>query len=158
MSKLLKHKKPKIVNKKIYLHYLEPQIKLDGFEFVDILKIDKIKNSSVEEIIIQDLLEYNNDTINISILNKIISKLQPNGKLHIQGLDAKAMCYGIVYSQLDISTFKILVFGSNKNNIYSIGQIKNCIANDLNNKLIIEKIKFLNGLQYYIECVKNDGN
>ena len=155
MNKLVRTKKPnKIINRKIYLHYFEPKIKIDGFEFVNIEKIDKIKNNIYEEIIIQDVLEYHSDNNAVILLQKIASKLQTGGKLHIQGLDSKALCYGVVYSQLDVEAFKNFVFGSGKNNIYTINQIKGFIKNQAGELLSINKIKFLNGLQYYVECIK----
>lgn len=152
MNKLLKTKKPKL-SKKLYIHHIEPQVKLDNFEFYPLGKIHKIKNESLEEVIIQDALEYFNDSDAVMILNTIISKLENGGKLHIQGLDSKALCYGVVYSQVDISTFKVLVYGIGKTNIYTISQVKNLIAS-LSAHISINKIKFLNGLQYYIECIK----
>lgn len=155
MNKSIKTKKSnKIINKKIYLHYFEPKIKIEGFEFVNIEKIDKLKNEMYEEIIIQDVLEYHIDTNAIILLQKIVSKLRSGGKLHIQGLDSKALCYGIVYSQIDIETFKVFVFGSGKNNIYTISQVRHFVQNSFKDILDINKIKFLNGLQYYLECIK----
>lgn len=155
MNKLVKTKKSnKIINKKIYLHYFEPKIKIEGFEFVNIEKIDKLKNETYEEIVIQDVLEYHGDAGAIVLLQKIVSKLRSGGKLHMQGLDSKALCYGVVYSQIDIEAFKTFVFGSGKNNIYTISQVKGFIQNSLKETLNINKIKFLNGLQYYLECVK----
>lgn len=151
MSKLLR--KTSKIPQKIFLHFIEPQVKIEEFEFFDASKIDKIKDNSVQEIAIQDLLEYFSDTESIRILVKIVSKLKPKGKLHIQGTDANSLCCGVAYSQIDIMTFKALLFGAKKNNIFSISQIKKSIENNLN-ELEINKIKFLNGLQYYIECLK----
>jgi len=156
MSKLLKKNKTqsKTTNKKIYLHYFEPKVKIEGFEFVNIEKLEKLKNNTYEEIVIQDVLEYYSDSDAVIVLKEIANKLQANGKLHIQGLDSKALCYGIVYSQIDITSFKTFVFGIGKNNIYTIGQVKNFINNEISSILKINKVKFLNGLQYYIECIK----
>ncbi len=156
MNKLQKTKKNKIISKKIFLHYIEPQVKIDGFEFVHIDKIDKLKNNSMEEILIQDLLEYHSDEENIGILNKLIGKLMAGGKIHIQGLDSKALCYGVTYAQIDTNTFRALVYGFGKHNIYNISQIKSLIFNEFKSALVIEKIKFINGMQYYIECIKHE--
>jgi len=156
MNKSQKTKKTKIVNKKIFLHYLEPQVKIHGFEFVHIDKLDKIKNNSIEEIVIQDLLEYHNDADNTGIINKLCAKLSVGGKIHIQGLDSKALCYGVTYAQIDTNTFRALVYGRGKNNMYNVSQIKNLIASEFNTILSINKIKFINGIQYYIECEKHE--
>lgn len=154
MNKLLKTKKSKKKIDKIYLHYFKPDVELNDFEFIEVQKLGKIKDNSLTEIIIQDLLEFNDHNTNTAILNKVLSKLKSGGILHIQGLDIKAMCYGVVYSQIDTIAFKTLVFGQGKNNIYTIAQIKKLITNEMNNLFDIQKIKFMNGLQYYIECSK----
>lgn len=152
MNKLKKTKK---INTKIYLHYFQPKVPIDSFDFVDVNKIDKIKDSSYEEIIIQDLLEYYNDSNAMLLLNKIVSKIKPGGKLHIQGLDSKALCYGVVYSQVDTMTLKMLLFGAGKSNVYTLSQIKSLISSEIA-RIKINKIKFLNGLQYYIEYIKDE--
>jgi len=148
----LSRKNNKISNK-VFLHFIEPQIKLEGFEFYDVSKLDKIKDSYLDEVIIQDLLEHFPDTESIPILRKIISKIKQNGKIHIQGTDANALCCGVAYSQIDIMTFKSLLFGNNKINIFNLAQLKKQIQDNIKN-IDINKIKFINGLQYYIECVK----
>lgn len=151
MNKL--SRKTNKISSKIFLHLIEPQIKVEGFEFYDASKIDKIKENSLEEIIIQDLLEYFSDNDYIKILINIVSKLKPDGKLHIQGTDANSLCCGVAYSQIDVMTFKALLFGASKSNIFSLTQLKTQIEDNVKS-IDINKIKFLNGLQYYIECVK----
>lgn len=151
MNKL--SRKTNKISSKIFLHLIEPQIKAEGFEFYDASKIDKIKENSLEEIIIQDLLEYFSDNDYIKILINIVSKLKPDGKLHIQGTDANSLCCGVAYSQIDVMTFKALLFGANKSNIFSLTQLKTQIEDNIKS-IDINKIKFLNGLQYYIECAK----
>lgn len=155
MTKQTSKTKSKITLDKIYLHTIEPQIPVSEFEFYNINDIKKLKTKSAKEITIQDLLEYYEDKYINILLNDIISKLDINGKLHIQGLDIRSLCGGFVYGQVDISTFKSLIMGRGKKNIYSISQVKN-ILKDINN-IEITKIKFINGLQYYLECVKTDG-
>lgn len=153
MSRLLKNKNKNLFSK-IYLHYIEPQISIEDFKFYDAQKIDKLKDNSINDIFLNDLLDYNNSNDNITLLNKCIEKLKPNGKIHIQGFDTRAICHGLTYGQIDISLFKNLVFSNGKINIHSIEEIKNILNKEYKNKLVIEKIKFLNGLQYYIECGK----
>jgi hypothetical protein len=151
MNKL--SRKTNKVSPKIFLHFIEPQIKIEDFNFFDVSKLDKIKESSLQEVIIQDLLEYFTDAEFVAILSKIVSKLKRGGKLHIQGIDAHSLCCGVAYSQIDMLAFKAMLFSTNKNNIFSITQIKQTIENQITN-IEINKIKFLNGLQYYIECFK----
>lgn len=154
MNKLSRSTKNKIksIPEKIYLHYSEPDIKVDGFEFYEAKKLDKIKSNSVSEIIIQDLLDFHSEKDNEFILKEIVSKLKVGGSLHIQSIDLRSLCNNLVYSQIDDNMFKILVFGAGKTNMHSMAQIKELITKILNIK--VSKIKFINGLQYYIECIK----
>lgn len=145
--------KSKITLEKIYLHILQPNIPIAEFEFHSINDIKKLKNESAKEIAIQDLLEYYEDKYVNSLLNEIVSKLENNGKLHIQGMDIRSLCSSFVYGQIDTIAFKSLII-NNKKNIYSISQIKNSIKQI--NGLEISKIKFINGLQYYLECIKSN--
>lgn len=151
MSKLSKPTKPKLISDKIYLHYIESEFKIDGFEFYNASDIDKLKENSISEILLQDFLDFNNDHDNNKILSDIVNKLKVGGILHIQSLDLRSLCNSLVYSQIDDNTFKAIVFGNGKTNLYSIPQIKELIKQT---NLKINKIKFLNGLQYYIECAK----
>lgn len=151
MNKL--SRKSNKIPSKVFLHFIEPQIKLEGFEFYDVSKLDKIKDSYFDEVIIQDLLEHFSDAESIPILRKIISKTKQDGKIHIQGTDANALCCGVAYSQIDIVTFKTLLFGANKINIFNLAQLKKQIQDNIKD-IDLNKIKFINGLQYYIECIK----
>lgn len=148
----ISNKKNKLSIDKAYIHAIEPKISITEFEFCNIDLLKKMKDSFSREIAIQDLLEYYEDKYILQILNEIISKLQDNGKLHIQGLDIKSLCNSVASGQIDILTFKTLLLSSGKKNFYSVLQIKSILKNIPN--IEITKIKFMNGLQYYLECTK----
>lgn len=140
--------------KKYYIHYLKPQIELNGFTFYDFNKINKIKEKSLDEIFIYDLLEYIKYGDLSEVVEVISNKLTKNGILHIQGTDMKSLCLAVVDSQLDSNIFRSIVLSPNKKNLMSFNEIRTFI--DGFNNIHINKIKFINGLQYYIECSKNE--
>lgn len=152
----IKNKK-EIVNKpilKYYVHLLENDQPIKNYEFIklsDFLK--KTKKETVSEIFISDLLDYYIDSERTDLIKEIISKLDKNSKLYIQGTDPKLLSSSYLYGQIDINIFKAMIFGNgNKKNITNISDIRN-IINSIDN-MKINEIKFINAIQYYIECYK----
>lgn len=137
----------------IFMHVMEPSMMLDNFEFVSVSKIKKIKKNSVDEIYIGDLLDYLSSDDGLVILNEIISKLVSGGKLHMQSSDAKCLASALLYNNINITIYKGIIF-NNKKNIYTLTEIKNILTNIPNIK--ISKCKFINAIQYYVECFKNE--
>lgn len=145
----MKQHKPK----KIFVHYKENSTEIKDYTFVHFTKIDKIKNSSVSEIFIQDLLEYIDASLDIrQFILVLMSKLQQNGKIYIQGNDVYNITAALLYKQINILTFKNLVYGFGKKNILSFKELKN-LLNDMSDGTITQS-KFINGLQYFIEYTK----
>lgn len=139
------------VQKSIYLHLIEPSIGIDNFEFHNISKIKKIKKKSVQEIYIGDLLDYFSDEEVPLLLVEIISKLTTNGKLHIQSYDTRCLVSALVYNNINTSIFKNLIFNAGKKNIHTLGEIKRLLDD---NNIKLNKCKYMNAIQYYIECIK----
>lgn len=139
---------------KYYVHLLENDQPIKNYEFIkvsDFLK--KTKKETVSEIFINDLLDYYIDNERIDLIKEIVSKLDKNGKLYIQATDPKLLSSSYLYGQIDINIFKAMIFGGgNKKNITNISDIRN-IINSINN-IKINEIKFINAIQYYIECYK----
>lgn len=143
-----KHKEQKL----LYLHLAEPSIMVDGFEFTNFSKIKKIKKTSIDEIYIGDLLDYfDNESCSV-ILLEIMNKLKDGGKLYIQSFDAKCLASSLVYGNINTVAFKNLLFGASKKNIFTLNDLKGIIENS---NIKITKCRFINAMQYYIECVKN---
>lgn len=140
--------------KNYFIHIKKPTVELEDYQFIFLDKIEKkLKISSIDNIYIHDLLDYLNPNIVIEILKLIKSKLKKHGKLYIQGIDVKSLSSSLLYGQINLSTFRSMIYGIDfdKQSIYSIGEIKN-IIHDLD--LRIDRIQFINGSQYYIECNK----
>ena len=58
----------------------------------------------------------------------------------------------LIYNNINSSIYKNILFNNNKKNIYSLGELKNIIGGIPGLK--IDKCRFVNAIQYYIECVK----
>lgn len=154
MSKKSKKNTASAKKTKYYIHQLKPQIEISGFEFCSLEDIDKIKNNSATEIFIYDLLEYIPYEDLFTVYQEILKKLAKNGIIHIHGTDLRSLCLSVLDGQINSGVFRSILFGYHKRNIMSISDIKLFIGSYPN--LVIQKIKFLNGLQYYIECLSNE--
>ena len=143
-----KNKQPK----KYFIHYNKPPVDISGFDFYDFAKLNKIKDSTIKEIFIYDLLEYVPFMDVHSIYNELLDKLEPNGLLHIQGTDSKSLCLSLLSSQIDNNAFRSMIFGAKKINIMSFNELRKLLES--NGKAYITKTKFINALQYYVECCK----
>jgi hypothetical protein len=146
--------KNKTKYKKYYIHINKPQIEVNDFEFYEISKLNKLKDNSISEVLIYDLLEYINYVDIYEIFKTITEKVVVDGKIHIQGTDLKSLCLAVLDSQIDSNIFRSILFGLNKKNIMSLNDTRKLI--DSFSNITVNKIKFLNGVQYYIECLKNE--
>lgn len=138
---------------KIFLHYHKPKIDIAEFNFLSVDKLETLDNNSVQEFFLLDLLEFFEDNHIDQFLSVIYSKLINNGKLIIQGLDAYNLCSSMVYKQIDLDTFRALIFSFGKKNIFNIARLDSFIKS---NGFSIEQKKFINGLQYYVQYIKNE--
>lgn len=149
-------KKPKknISNEKHYIHLFEPNQKIDGFNFMSMeVFLKKFKKNSSNDIFIGDLLEYfpANETINV--INELVAKLSINQKLYIQGIDAKSVSYSFATDQMDSTMFATLLYNNGtKKTTFTFPNMKYILSNI--NDLKITNIKFINSVNYYIECQK----
>lgn len=138
--------------KLLYLHLIKPLVELDKFEFFELKDIKKIRRSSIDEIFIGDLLDYLDDDSAIIILNDLCLKLKKGGKLYLQSNDVKCVAAALIYDNINTKIYKNIIFSYQKKNIFTLSEIKRML-NSIES-LSIERCKFLNGVQYYIECHK----
>lgn len=137
-------------NKKYFIHLKENTIPIENFDFYDIKKLNKIANGSVKEIYVQDLFDFYTDNMTIGLLNDLANKLSKDGILHIQATDAINLSISLIYKQIDINIYKTIIFNNNRINIFSMSKLVKIIQES--GRFTISKRKFINGLQYYIEC------
>jgi hypothetical protein len=151
-TKLNSEKQSSNKNKKYFIHYKQPNIPVNDFDFCSIENIESIENNSASEIFIQDILEFFTDQDIVDIIKEIEVKLISGGKLYVQGIDAYSICVSMVYKQIDIESFRGLVFSFGKKNIFNLGKILEIFEE--NSTLKIEQKKFINGLQYFLQYGK----
>lgn len=139
-------------NKTLYLHIIEPEKLSEQFKFLsvkDFLKKKKIKDS---DIFIGDLLEYFSHDASLDIFNNIVEKLSTGFKLLIQGVDIRSIANSFSMDEMNETIFNMLVYGNGKKQSISFYKMKNIIHARAN--IEIDSIKFMNSINYYIECVK----
>jgi hypothetical protein len=100
-----------------------------------------------------DLLDYVNDEKIKDLVLDITQKLKTDGQLFIQATDSKNLAFALVYGQINNDIYKNIIYGTNKKNTHTMGEIKNLLSTIDN--LNITKCKYINTMQYYIECQKN---
>jgi effector-binding domain-containing protein len=152
--KKIKIDKIKPINEKYYVHMLEPAQKMDGFKFLELSTyLKKIKKNSSGDIFIGDLLEYFSVLETTQVLNELISKLSSESKIFIQGIDAKSVAYNFATDQIDSNMFISLLYNNGtKKTVFTFPNIKYIIKNI--DGIEITNIKFINSINYYIECQK----
>lgn len=139
-------------NKKYFIHIKEPISPVDGFEFVSLNNIETLKTGSLEHVYVHDLLDYLEESTCEKAIKLIKSRLKKNGILIIQGTDIKSLSASLLYGQIELSTFRSMVYGAGKKTSYTISNMKAIINNIEGLKIV--KVQFINGSQYYIECLK----
>lgn len=140
------------LKKQLYLHIVKPLVELEKFEFFELKDIKKIKRNSIDEIFIGDLLDYADDDNATVVLNEISLKLKKGGKLYLQSNDTKCVAAALLYDNINTKIFKNIIFSYQKKNIFTLTEIKKMLSTI--ELLNIARCRFLNGVQYYIECHK----
>lgn len=140
-------------NTKYFVHLNEPSTNIPEFEFITPETFTKkIKNNSCAEIFIGDLFDYMSLDDISNFLDTIISKLSDKGKIMIQSVDARSLCYSFAIDQADLNLFNAMAYGNGKQRLSTLSQIRNIV--NTKNQIKVQKIKFINGINFYIECEK----
>jgi|LakMenEpi08Jun12_1017391.scaffolds.fasta_scaffold01475_3 hypothetical protein len=136
-----------------FIHIFESNKDLDNFEFIDLETFFKKhkKNESCNDILISDLLEYFSEADSLEVLSGILSKMKKGSRLYVQGTDILSVCSSLINNQITPSMFNMIVYGLGKKHMFTFGNIKSLLSGQ---NLQINQIKFINGINYYIECTK----
>jgi len=138
-------------NNSYYLHIFENE-NIPNFTFVRLdqfLSEDKYKKKEYE-IFLGDCLEYFDQKSAVERLKKLISKLEKDSVIYIQGVDIKSVSYNFASDQMGEAVFNSIVHGLGKKTSFSFAKIKYILENIGN--IEIQEIKFINSISYYIEC------
>jgi len=134
----------------IFLHSIKPDMLPVDSVYVNINDF-KNYNDTINDIIVQDLLDYlESDNIE-SVLQVIYEKLPDDGKLHIQATDLKQLAIAIAFKDIDIELSKKILYPYKK----SISLLSDITKILENNKFKIEVSYYTNVFEYYIVCSKN---
>lgn len=135
---------------KIYLHLIKPELLPVGYDYLNIDHLDNINDNSLEEIVLNDLLDffiYSDTTI---LIDKIISKLKVGGKVSIQSIDLYHLARSITFEDIDLDTVKMILYPTRKS-IYTIYDMQTEFKN---RQLDIIDKKYINIFEYYIAAQK----
>lgn len=133
---------------KIFLSIYDTNHIPTGYQLCKYDELEKIKDNSLTDIFITDLLDYYTDNQIPNIIESIISKLANNGILHIQSIDLEQFAIYLTHKVIPIEHKKML-FG-NKNNIQTLSLISNLIIYKYPNIKILLR-QYINGYEYYLK-------
>lgn len=143
--------KPTTKNKIFFSAYDTSNIP-SGYALEYINDINNIKNNTIDEIFLKDIIgSYEDDDI-IYFFKEIITKLRSKGIIYIQDIDIEQFCLYLSNKAIHIND-KYLLY-RNRRNIFSLSQILK-ILKDIDN-ISIKQINFVNGYEFYIMVEKND--
>lgn len=138
--------------KNLFIHIFKPDMIPVGYEFYALENLDLLEDASVDNILIQDLLDYDSDDHADKNLVRIYKKLNTNGKLHIQSIDIKQLSIAIAFDDIEINLAKQILYPYKKS-IHTMNEITKMLVQ---NSFVIETKNFINIFEYYILCTKND--
>jgi hypothetical protein len=139
----------------MYFHIFKPNILPVGVKYEEFKNIDNYENDSIENITIQDLLDYVEDQHTGPTIKLFVDKLKTDGTLTIQGTDLLQLSSSIVFKEIELSATKKIIYNGYKKSIHTMNDIV-----ELLQKLdvIIEVKKYINIFEYYIVVRKNEKN
>lgn len=138
-------------SKSVYTHILKPESVPAGLEYIDTnVLLAEVPDNTLETILMGDTLDYVTYQECIGILDGIIAKLENGGRIIIQAADIYQLCCAVAFSDMDIDTLKLVLFGG-KQNMFTNYQISEEIES--RGLKIVEK-RFVNMFEYYIKAIK----
>jgi len=138
---------------KIFVHLIEPDNIPYKLKYVEVNTINDIPDNTLETVMVSDLFDYIEYSDVISILDTLFNKLKTNGQIIVQSPDLYALSSAVAFNDIDIDTAKIILYGSQKKNMYTIYDIENELTS--RNFQITEK-RFINIFEFYISAIKNN--
>jgi hypothetical protein len=134
-----------------FVHLFEPEQKIQNFKFIHFNDFTKKRNKKQKyNLYVGDLLEYFDKSDSLEVIKSIVEKLESGSQLHIQGVDAKSVAQSFASDELTETMYSVLMYGLGKKNIFTFPSIKNLIKHI--DHLEIVNIRFMNAINYYLEC------
>lgn len=123
-----------------------------NISFDSVSNIESHEDESIDNIYIQDLLDYYDHNNTRFILGVIKQKLKKKGLLSIQSIDLKQLGVAIAFGDIDTSLVRNLLY-PNKKSIYELYEIE-LLLSEFNFEIITKK--YINIFEYHILVKKND--
>lgn len=130
----------------IFFHLTKQDLLPVGVKYDNISNIDKYEDNSIENILLQDLLDFYIEEETKDILNKICSKLAPDGKIIIQSIDAKLLSIAVAFGDINIGLMKQVLYPY-KRSIHTMEEILS-LSDSIDLKPELKR--YINIFEYYI--------
>lgn len=131
----------------VIIHLSEPITIPTNTKFVSFKDIESLDDNSVDNILIQDLLDYILESDIQLILKLLHNKIKTGGTLCVQGLDIKLLCCSIAFDEIDISQINEVLY-PNRKSIHTLHQMIKIIDSMGLFDIMIKK--YANDVEYFI--------
>lgn len=131
---------------KYFVYHHNLNILDDSYEYIEYSKLKKIKKA--DEIFVFDMLDFLDHEQQKESLKLIASKLKNLGTIKVQGVDALLLSSALLNKQIDLQLYNNILLNGKKY-IHTMGQIRQLVQDA---GYVILETKFLNGIQYYLNC------
>lgn len=139
-------------NNKIFIsHYNHINIP-NNYDLVLISDLKEIKDNSIKEIFVKDIIGTYTDQDLSRFFIEILSKLEYGGYLNIQDIDLEQFCLYLNRRILPFTEKKLLYY--KRNNIFHMHEIVK-IINGIS-EVTITQANFINGYEFFIQVLKNE--
>lgn len=138
---------------KIFFYINKPEILPVDITYDNISNIDNYADNSIENIMLNDLLDFYIQDISEQVLRLVSNKLKIHGNIEIQGIDLNELAISIANSQIDIETAKALLYQNGRKSIHNLYGIEIILKNL---GYSIDQKKYINLFEYYISAKKNE--
>lgn len=138
----------------ILFHIIKPDMLPVGIKYEALRDIDNYKDGSINNILLQDILDYMPYDKVIPLVELCIKKLAIGGTISLQGVDLKQLASSITFNEIGLDIAKKILY-NNKQSIHTmedIIKILSAIGCNITSK------KYINIFEYYIEAQYNDKN
>lgn len=137
---------------RLFLSHVETAECPKDYELSSLDDLLSLEKNSLDEIFVKEAIGMVSDNKLYSFIENIISKLKPEGILHLQDIDIEQFCLYITNKVLPVSAKNILY--TNRINTWHISQITECLSSMPD--LQIKQINFVNGYEFYVQTQKKD--
>lgn len=138
------------MDKSILFHVADQELAPSQSIYANITDIDTYADSSLNEILYQDLCDYFSVDETEILLKKAYAKLNHGGIIHVQGSDLKQLCIAVSFHMISEDIVKRVLY-PNKKSIHMMSEILEIMKKI---GFTIDNKKYVNIFEYYIKASK----